>query len=328
MLRVYLDQNMWIYLARAYHGKARRGSDTEVLQMASSAVERGLASFVLAAWNYMDLLKNRDAGRRARLGEVMYLLSQLHTIAHPTVLVPGEIDAALHRWFGRPAKPLAPQVFGIGVNHGFGQPPLDISEALELVPDSHRARLLKEVQDLYERSVLLGMPASAPDWEQGFQAVIDNTQRYAEAESDRAQLFDEWGKTDDRLARLVVGVGFKDIIQPLLAGFTNAGVSLESFIDRGRDDMTQFFSELPIASALAELKSSAYRNPEHRWQPGDLNDLSAASLSVVHCDVVAMEKHWGTALQGSGLDEKHRTMVVTDLDDLPEALVSGTRLES
>lgn len=327
MLRAYLDQNMWIYLARAYHGKARRGSDAEVLEMARDAVERGLASFVLAAWNYMDLLKNRDAARRARLGEVMDLLTRRHTIAHPTVLVPAEIDAALHRWFGRPTKPLSPQVFGIGVNHAFGQPPLDISDALEFVPESQKGRLQTEAVELYERSVLLGVPASAPDWAQGFQAVIDNTERYAQAERERTQLFHEWGKTDDRLARLAVGVGFKDIIHPLLARFANAGLSLETFMDRGRDEMTQFFSELPIASALAELKSSAYRNREHRWQPGDLNDLSAASLSVVHCDVVGMEKHWGTALQRSRLDVKYHTVVITDLADLPEAVVSGSRAD-
>ncbi len=102
---------MWIFLARAYHGKARRDFDIKVLELALVAVERGHASFVLSAWNYMELLKNRDAERRARLGEVMLLLSHLHTVAHSTVLVPAEINAALHRFFGLPTNPVSPPVF-------------------------------------------------------------------------------------------------------------------------------------------------------------------------------------------------------------------------
>lgn len=327
MRRIYLDQNMWIYLGRAYHGKARRASDTEVLELALSAVEGDHASFVLSAWNYMELLKHRNAGTRARLGQVMHLLSRMHSIAHPTVLVPGEIDAALHRWFGLPVRPDVPEVFGIGVSHAFGEPPFDLGDALELVPESERARVMEEAQVLYELSVLLGVPASMPGWEEGFQSVIDNMEEYAEAESRRTQLFHEWGKTNARLSRLVVAVGFKDILHPLLERFSKAGLSLEEFMDRGSDELTRFFSELPIASALAELKTTAYRNSEHRWQLGDLNDLSAASVSVVHCDVVAMEKHWGSALTRSGLDELHDTIVITDLHDLPEALVSGSQLE-
>ncbi|HEX2057906.1 MAG TPA: hypothetical protein VHI71_06010 [Actinomycetota bacterium] len=328
MQRVYLDQNMWIYLACAYHGRARREGDREVLEFVIDAVERGLASFPLAAWNYMDLFKNRDAGRRARLGEVMHLVSCLHSIAHPTVLVPAEIEVALNRWFGRPSQLASPRVFGIGVNHAFGQPPVDFAEALELTPPSQRTRLRDEWMALYERSVLLGVPASAPQWERGFQAIIANTEAYADAETHRTELFHAWGRTDDRLDRLVVGVGIHDIIQPLIACFDRVRLSFEAFIDLGRDEVTRFFRELPIASALTDLKGTAYPNAQRRWQTGDLNDLSAASLSIVHCDVVAIEKHWGAAVKRAGLDGKHGTMVVTDLASLPEALITGSRLGS
>lgn len=83
MLRIYLDQNKWIEIARLL--KARTPS--EVVTMIYAAVERGYASFPLSGAHVFETWKAASAERRHALAPAMATISMNHAIAAPSKLL-------------------------------------------------------------------------------------------------------------------------------------------------------------------------------------------------------------------------------------------------
>lgn len=133
MLRVWLDQNKWIDLARAAEGDLSGARYAEVLDVARVCVDADDVSFPLDAGRYMETAKRGNWASRQELATTMAGLSRFHAMAPPSVVVPAEIDAALHGRFGAPDPPRPAQVFGVGAGHAFGGG-IETGGRLRLVP--------------------------------------------------------------------------------------------------------------------------------------------------------------------------------------------------
>src|SRR5713226_5709929 len=81
MKTVYLDQNKWIDLARAFHGKDSEPRLNRALDFVRDASRQGSISVPLSAVHYMETAKIGNRARRARLGVVMWELSCGYTLA-------------------------------------------------------------------------------------------------------------------------------------------------------------------------------------------------------------------------------------------------------
>lgn len=66
MLRVYLDQNKWVDLARAATGHCLGGRFAGALAMARAGVASGTVSFPLDMCRYWETGKRGDTGRGTR----------------------------------------------------------------------------------------------------------------------------------------------------------------------------------------------------------------------------------------------------------------------
>lgn len=96
---VYLDQNHWIELARAAHGRKSDSGALELLtELQRAAVERQ-ACFPLSLGHFMEKFKQHAPDRRRRLAHVMWALSGGLTVADPQVVLQLEAEAALARVF-------------------------------------------------------------------------------------------------------------------------------------------------------------------------------------------------------------------------------------
>lgn len=111
---IYLDQNKWIDVARAFHGKAR---DAE-LEVAFAVVEklsrRGAAVFPLSWVHYLETAKSTNHERRKRLGTAMWEISRGHTMASYRKIVRFELEWALAKRF----PGVVPRDFPAGVQGG------------------------------------------------------------------------------------------------------------------------------------------------------------------------------------------------------------------
>ena len=92
---VYLDQWVWIDLARAEAGKPRRPGDHKVLASIRSAAADGVA-FPLSAIHYYETLKIKDPAQRSSLAQVMASVSYFRTLRGGHHLMRHQILNAMH----------------------------------------------------------------------------------------------------------------------------------------------------------------------------------------------------------------------------------------
>lgn len=91
---IYLDQNKWIELAQAAHGKGSARL-LPVLEFIRQIKASGLAVFPLSLAHHMETSKRFDAGQQERLGRLMWEISEGSTFASPASILHSEIDAAI-----------------------------------------------------------------------------------------------------------------------------------------------------------------------------------------------------------------------------------------
>lgn len=116
---VYLDQWVWIRLARAEAGKPAADKDLALLASLEMAAAKGIA-FPLSVTHYEETGRIRDPAQRAAIARVMARIARGRTLRSRSGLVRHQLLTALHETLGRPAfRPPEPQILGLGVHWAF-----------------------------------------------------------------------------------------------------------------------------------------------------------------------------------------------------------------
>jgi hypothetical protein len=320
MLRVYLDQNKWIEIARVLTTSAA----SEVVTMIYAAVERGYASFPLSAGHVFETWKAASAERRHALAPAMATISMNHTIAAPSKLLPGELDHALQRRFGRPLSPLPVVPFGWGLAHSFGQPLPQMSEETRaMLREDFPTMSERELTALIEMVLLAGPPEDLPV-EGISQPPLQFAEAFAADENEQAELFAQHGTDKDLRRRAVSARHMIDIKDELSAAQVRANVTNDEITALGRDGVTDLLLDLPSRAAGHRMMWWQHDNSQTEWKPNDLNDIAYLSVAVGYCDVVVTERKWTHILKASGAAEHAGTIVTSKLEDLTELLVSAS----
>jgi len=165
VLRVYLDQNKWVDLARAATGHRLGKRFERALAMCRAGAAAGNVFFPLDMYRYWETGKRADSRSRNDVVDTMRELSRQHTIAVPTGVLDQEIDLALRRRFGRPEHPRHQRIFGVGMRHisegRINWPDLDLSALPDggaSVPIGSRAQLKDAVAEFIEEKLLRAGP--------------------------------------------------------------------------------------------------------------------------------------------------------------------------
>jgi hypothetical protein len=323
-LRVYLDQNKWIDLAKAATGSPEGDRFMDVLEIARHGSKAGLVVFPLSSVHYMETLRTRSGRRRHDVGGLMDELSRQVTMVSSPDVLPGEIDRAVRSRYGRPTLIRDVPIFGHGMWHAFQETPerFHLSDEVK-VDEETRARIEERYTRLLERAMLTGPTQDFPYGGIDPKASDALRERHAQEERDLGELIRRLNRKagDFRAAWLA-----RSIIE--LTGLINdsmlrAGISPERFVELGKDGMAAFLFDLPVASAVFEIRYRRHRDPALTWTRQDLNDLNALSVAVVHCDVVVTERHVAGLMRDAKLDQRHSTVILTDLADLSKVLVSA-----
>jgi hypothetical protein len=324
MLRVYLDQNHWIYLSKAFNGAARSDEEADAARMICASVEAGYASYPLSTAHVYETWKTRRAERRLPLARAMALISQNHAIAPPGQLLPPELDRALQRRFGRPERLLPLQPFGHGMAHLSGgiAPALD-PEIVRALRQRHPELAQRHIID-WNDALLLAGPAVDLPFGEIRQPPLHIAETYAAEQQAQLGRFAEFGSDQDERRRAVAAHMLLDIRDPLQQAQVRAGLSTDQVLALGADGLTDFMLDLPSRVGLLEMTWQQHANPQTRWAPNDLNDLVFLSLAVGYCDVVVTERRWHHMLTRNDVCKRLGTVVLRRLADLPEVLVRAS----
>lgn len=304
----YLDQNQWIYLAKDYWGKPHAPKHAGIAQRVLARVNAGELRLPLNTIHHIELLRAEDADRRSRLAEVFEIFSQgWYTASWPTIL-PAEIEQAVARTFCD-TKPLRPvNVFGRGFLFG-------------LAP---AARALLSQGRTAERVALLERIAASPGAtfdaltfanEPGRAQQNRNIAELDRVNTDAAEELRRIRQSDSadasrRAQYASYTLNFQDRVIPALLA---VGQTPGSFLELGRERLSQFWKGVPSLDVDCELILYRDRQRQRRIQGNDARDISHLAVAIPYCDVVVTERFWTRAAEETGLASKYGTTVSSNL---------------
>lgn len=327
MLRVYLDQNKWVDLARAATGHQLGYRFRDALDICRAAAESGAASFPLDMYRYWETGKRSEDRSRNDVVDVMSELSRQHTMALPFGVLDQEIDVALRHRYGRPVEPRRQQVFGLGMEHIAGDRIEWPQPNLSTLPDGEaaaglRARLTEEIHGFVEDALLRAGPHTFQ--QVGFDhRASEHAERFVEFEREVAALIAEHGLTGDQVDVAVRGADFGDIRPALETALGRIGVAYDEFIDDAGVAIVPFIDDLPTRYVTNVLRSAKHRQKQD-WEPNDFVDVVALPVAAVYCDVVVTEKQWVHMMRGGRVDERYGTRLLSDTAGLVQVLVDAS----
>ena len=331
VLRIYLDQNKWVDLARAATGHQRGGQFADALTLARAGVAAGTVSFPLDMYRYWETSKRRDDRSRDDVVDTMLELSKQHTMALPFPLLDREIDLALQRRFGRPEHPRQVKEFGIGMRQ-IGEGRLDWPElALSALPDGGASLppgLSSQLSELVDQSVEEALLRAGPETyrARGFaHSDSDHAQRFVEFENKVAATIATNGLTRDAIDVAVRATDFGDIRPAVTDALGRIGMTYEEFMNGITvGELMSFIDDLPTRYVTNVMRSAKHRQTQQKWEPNDFADVVALPVPAVYCDVVVTEKQWAHRMRQGKVVRRYNTILLENVADLVDVLVTAS----
>lgn len=276
---VYLDQNKWIELARMVNGKDTSPRATQVIKEFDAALDMGHVVFPLSAFHYMESARISNAGRRSRLGEVMWTYSKGATIAFYLKVVKHELEMALSKHIPE-IRPGNLQLLGRGSTHAFGDPPL--------------AGIPPTIAEEVERALLVGSPRH--DYQLSPHRNLKHQENFKNhLASIKSRKFDvPPEKREDWLYALLLA----DMREAFLEVFQEHHIPVE-LISRliDGDAWRGIIDDMPTRKVDLHLHKQILRNPNYASKITDLEDWGGVGVASCYCDVVICEKHMADMLR-------------------------------
>ncbi len=317
---IYLDQNHWIELSRAAHGRASRTETPSVLHVLRKARASERAGFPLSLAHYMETLKHQTPDRRARLAAFMLELSGGMTVAPPEMVVRHEVEVALQRCFPSRVVPEPFEFLGYGLTHAADK---DFGFHLEWPPEANaipapqRTAFERLALGMAEHSLLSGVLPTGDSLELGPARDLTPDRRFKTA-------LEEWRGVEsryppDELERRIYAITLTDIRDVLWEALAQHKILIEEFALLGEPRWRAFLDDMPSRRADMHLRRQWAKNAclKPKDSGSDLNDWSYLGVAVAYCDIVVTEKQMANLLSRS-FDT--RATVVPQLGRLPKLL--------
>jgi hypothetical protein len=342
---VYLDQWVWVRLARAAVGRASHPDDEAALVAVREASAAGVA-FPLSNVHYVETSRIKDPRQRYDLAAVMAPISCCRTLRCHRTLIRHQMLTAMHDTFGRPAfRPAPPEVLGLGVAWAFvGQsghfrvhgPEGVMTEAV--VPGV--AAWLRRANQHAEMRLLAGPLDEEVESLREYGYRPEKVEQSTGSRLEWEQLYEGLLQEDPvSRAELRVRVQARELVHEHLdllnALMLEYGLSLDRALGTSskkpgavRAQMVAFADRIPSIRIAVDMKVELFRNAARIWTVNDLHDVDALTIAVPYCHVVVADKDAVDRLRRSDADARHTTTVLSRLRDLPEHLEPLGRLAS
>ena len=185
--------------------------------------------------------------------------------------------------------------------------------------------LLVNLDLLLEHSALRG-PANGEinelrtkGWNpEAVQKIAENRAAEEQDQSARLDQFGSWrrGRLRDVMSARELRIEFQEMLPRTL--FDHGLVFTDVFTDQLSARV--FVRAMPSTEVSIELKTAWHRYRNKRWTANDIYDIDAMSVAVPYCDIVVTEKAYHHILQTANLRKRMHTLLLRDLEELPESL--------
>jgi len=300
---IYLDQNQWIPLARAFHGRESSAALNQVARLASDAVAAGRVRFPISRSHLLEATKSADEVQRKRL-----IAAFLHFgrgwIVRPAELLYGE---ELLRW-SCGETPRASSAIGRGL--------------LAAYSDSRVAarQFGVSVAEIEETDRFGDSPAA---WyftltRPGFCSHVKETQAIAQNYANRVEgVRSAWAQLPPLKRKVVFAEGvIQDTISSLEPMTPELRAAMNLLASRPPTELPAAIGEIPTLDVLFVLSEAKTRDLSRPTDPNDLWDLGFLAPTLPYCQVVVTEKYWAHLAKATRLDKKYSCTVLPRLEEL------------
>jgi hypothetical protein len=311
---VFLDQNHWIYLAKAFWGKAQKPAHEGLPAQFMGLVKADAVRLPVDVVHLIECNRDEQPDRRHRLALVLEQYSQGWFIASWASIVRAELARALQLAFSPERVLPSPTVFGKGWPFGFSDElRADFGEKSTSSLDE-LLRIAIQPEALYR---LLTRSNESNRLRQKQHSTELSILNATAAERLRA-IRKPYGKDLHRRAQYA-GYTY-DFQDELSAALASMGRTLADFMALGIEELARFWSL--VSSLDVDCELTLYRDRQwHRTvDPNDVRDIAHLVVAVPYCDVVVVERFWARALEETGLAAKYDVSVCTDLAEITTRL--------
>jgi len=311
---IYLDQNKWIDIARAFYGREDGEKYLPILQTLQDKVNSGDIIVPISAVHIIETARNENKERRERLANFIADLSKSYGILPYISVRQQEIENAILIKLGQASKHnIAEIAINRGVAHMLGM------ELPENVFSADYEKFLIKVNQL--EKFVATMMIDFISRELVSELRQEDIDGIADYEKSRRLKNEELSK-EMRLRLAIMEMDYDRLFPVIIEQLKKMGVDPKPFADSFTDieDWKRFFFSMPTMDIwinLHVLRDSDKGKAVHR---NDTNDMAFLSIAVPYCDIIVTEKYWARQLISNGYDKKYNTTILTDLTELTDMI--------
>lgn len=311
---IYLDQNKWIDISRAFYGRNDGKKYHLVLQTLQEKVNGGEIIVPISAIHIIETARKEDKERRERLANFIADLSKSYGILPYISVRQQEIENAILIKLGQaPKHNIGEIAINRGVTHILGM------ELPKNLFSADYENFLIKVNQL--EKFVASMMIDFISRELVNDLRKEDIAAIAVYEKSR-QLKNEELSKEMRLRVAIIEMAYDRLFPDIIEQLKKMGIDPKPFADSLSDieDWKRFFFSMPTMDIwinLHVLRDSDKGKAVHR---NDTNDMAFLSIAVPYCDIVVTEKYWAHHLISNGYDKKYNTTILTDLTELTDLI--------
>ena len=307
---IYLDQNKWIDLARAFYGKPEGDKYNTVLNLLQEKVSSGEIILPISTIHIIETSRKADIESRKRLSEFIAPMTKSYGILPNFMIRDQEIENAIMQKIGKDKiNKISESVIKKGIYQMLGlefedDSIIEIFNQFSLNNEISDKVIAKIMIDLIDRELL--------------DAIREEDEKAAKeyeitTKKNQASLSKEM-----RLRLAISEMMNTTFLHKIIEQLNKHGIEVKQFSNLllNIDDWKNFIFSMPSIDLWINLHVLRDSNKDKVVHRNDSSDIAFLSVAIPYCDVVVTEKFWTHLLVSNRFDKKYNTTVLSDVNEL------------
>lgn len=304
---LYLDQNMWIYLAQVFYGKNEDPLLKDILAELQRLTKEGKLIIVINLTNVVEARKVSDDTRVKQFAEFVFFLSKMFAFIPFPYIQYFEVDNVIRKELGEDLIDIRERAIGKGISYliSDGNPPRvtikkKIPESIKKQADNALFNHLKSKMAFVDFFLM----------KDGYQeSILEETIKELE------KLRKEGYKLKDKIYKKKLGIA------QFLTNMTTEKVALICLtkgisptilrLSEGMERIMEVFQDLPSLYTYYLLHLGLDEIPDHPINSHDLQDIYSFCFPLPYCDYVVGERYVISLARRKKIDELYNTQLFT-----------------
>jgi len=302
---LYLDQNIWIYLAQVFYGKSEDLLLKNILTELQRLTEEDKLIIVINLTNVVEARKVSDDTRVKQFAEFVFSLSKMYAFIPFPYIEYFEIDNVIRKELGEELIDIRTRAIGKGV--------------LYLIHDGNPPRITRKKKEIPEDIKKKADDALIKHFTSE-EAFIDfflkkSKDSLEETVKKLEKIRTEGYKLKNKVYKKKLGVAqfLINMISEKVAIICKIKGVLPNILrlNEGMDRIMEVFQDLPLLYTYYLLHQGLDEIPEHPINTHDLQDIYSFCFPLPYCNYVVGERYVISLARRKEIDKLYKTQLFT-----------------